>query len=52
MNYLYRISGIQGIEWWNGTLEWNTGMSLFIPINLVSGIRKRKGCNETAKVIF
>ena len=21
-----RVSGISGMEWWNGLLEWNTGM--------------------------
>ena len=24
--YLFRVSGISGMEWWNRLLEWNTGM--------------------------
>ena len=23
---VFRVSGISGMEWWNGLLEWNTGM--------------------------
>ena len=24
------LSRISGMEWWNGTLEWNTGMALIV----------------------
>ena len=24
------LSRISGMEWWNGTLEWNTGMTQFV----------------------
>ena len=26
MHIYYQVSGISGMEWWNGLLEWNTGM--------------------------
>ena len=36
----YRLSGISGMEWWNGTVEWNTGMTFelkLVPTEKVSG---------------
>ena len=29
MHQLVRLSRISGMEWWNGIVEWNTGMTFY-----------------------
>ena len=49
------MSRISGMEWWNGTLEWNTGMTQIVfntfPNHKFEKIRFHKYCNLSIIII-